>query len=529
MRNNGHNGCDSPLHSITSHVVMPDGRPYSGSNTPRNGRKTSRSGNAGWKKSNDIAHVPIDFHAFPDGTLVEMVRNPSDSQPRLLIWKNGKATIEDEFRHADWSFVPPDLERSLLEATRLPTTISPNTTLEDLLERTQKCISTYVDLQPEYVRLVSNFVLCTWLADRLTVAPYLWITGPCSAGKTKLLRLMHCLCRRALLVSNISPASLYLLPNAITPTLLMDEFEPGRGGRNRELENFLRCGSTQGGRAIRGGKLYDTFCPKVISSRIATADGALASRAVFISMIPTGRFLPELGLSTQEEIANQLHGQFFRYRLENYSRALSDGLSKLDFVPRMRDLARALAAPLFGHRQLEQLLIQDLQPQNEGAKLSLHGEPEWVVATALFEEAHHRGVFTVGDLTIDVNEWLEKIGETYSLTPRAVGNYLRSLGFSPLKLGSIGRGLRMTQQLAKQVHKLAAVLGIKRADITYYQAIDNGWAGKSCSLCDQYGLLVLEDGTKLRTEDPFKEIRERGRARRAAQKVGETSDVDQPA
>jgi hypothetical protein len=87
----------------------------------------------------------------------------------------------------------------------------------------------------------------------------------------------------------------------------------------------------------------------------------------------------------------------------------------------------------------------------------------------------------------------------------------------------------MTQQLAKQVHKLAAVLGIKRADITYYQAVDKGWAGKSCSLCDQYGLLVLEDGTKLRTEDPFKEIRERGRARRAAQKVGLTSDVDQPA
>jgi hypothetical protein len=170
MRNNGHSGCDSPLHSITSHVVMPDGRPYSGNNTPRSGRKTSRSGNAGWKKSNDIAPVPIDFRAFSDGTLVDLVRNPGDSRPRLLIWKNGKATIEDEFRHADLTFVPPGIERSLFEATRLPTAISPNATLEDLLQRTQKCVSTYVDLQPQYIRLVSNFVLCTWLADRLTVA-----------------------------------------------------------------------------------------------------------------------------------------------------------------------------------------------------------------------------------------------------------------------------------------------------------------------------------------------------------------------
>jgi hypothetical protein len=520
MRNNGHNGCDSPLHSITSHVVMPDGRPYSGNNTPRNGRKTSRSGNAGWKKSNDIAHVPVEFRAFSDGTLVELVRNPSDSRPRLLIWKNGKAAIQDDFRHADCSFVPPDIDPSLMGATRLPNAISPNATLEDLLQRTQKCISTYVDLQPRYVRLVSNFVLCTWFADRLTVAPYLWITGPCSAGKTTLLRLMHCLCRRALLVSDIRPASLYLLPNAIKPTLLIDEFEPGTGGRSREVEHILRCGSTQGGRAIRGDKLYDTFCPKVISSRIATADGALASRAVFISMLPTGRLLPELERSTQEGIANQFQGRFLWYRLEKYSLPLSDGLSNgADFVPRMRDLTRVLAAPLFGHEQFEQQLIEDLQPQNEGARLSLHGEPEWVVATALFAESHHGGVFTVGDLTIEVNELLGKIGETYLLTPKAVGNYLRSFGFNPLKLGSMGRGLRMTQHLARQVHKLASDLGIKRADIVYYQALDPGWAGQSCSHCDEYDLLVQEDGTKLRTEDLFKEYRERGSARRAAQKV----------
>jgi hypothetical protein len=534
MRNNnthnGHNGSDSRLHSITSHVLMPNGKPFSGNNTPSNGRKNYRWDEGQRAKSSGTAYVPVDFRTFSDGTLVELVRDPSDFRPRLLTWKNGKTAIQDCFRHADRTFVPPDIDPSLMGAMRLPTAISRNATLEDLLHGTQKCISTYVDLQPQYVRLVSNFVVYTWFADRLTVAPYLWITGPYSAGKTKLLRLLHCLCRRALLASDISPASLYLLPNAIIPTLLIDEFEPGRGGRNRELEHFLRCGSTQDGRAIRGGKVYDTFCPKVISSRIATTDGALASRAVFISVMPTGRFLPELERSTQEEIANQLQGQSLRYRLENYSRPLPDGLSKrAGFVPRIRDLTRALAAPLFGHQQFEQLLIQDLQPQNKEAKLSLHGEPEWVVATALFTESHHGGVFTVGDLTIEVNDLLGKIGETYLLTPKAVGNYLRSFGFCALKLGNIGRGLRMTQQLARQVHKLATDLGIKRADIVYYQAIDQGYAGQSCSLCDEYGLLVQEDGTKLRTGDLFKEYRERGRARRAAQKVGGTSDVDQPA
>ena len=87
-------------------------------------------------------------------------------------------------------------------------------------------------------------------------------------------------------------------------------------------------------------------------------------------------------------------------------------------MPRMRDLT-PLAAPLFGHQQFEQLLIEDLQPQNQGAKLNLLSEPEWVVGTALFADAHHyRGVFTVGDLTIEVNNLLGKIGETYLLEPR---------------------------------------------------------------------------------------------------------------
>ena len=514
MRNNNHNGPDdrySPLHSITSHIVMPDGKHLSGNNTPNNRRKSSRSEDGRWVKTNNTAYVPIDFRAFSDGTLVELVRDPSDLRPRLLVWKDGKTTIQDNFRYADRSFVPPSIERSLMGAMCLPAAISPCPTVEDLLRRTQDCLSTFIDLQPQHVRLICNFVLYSWFADRLTVAPYLWITGPYGAGQTKLLRLLHCLCRRAVLASDLSPASLYLLPNAIMPTLLIDEFEPGKGARHHGLQHFLRCGSTQEGRAIRNKKVNETFCPKIISSRIATLDVALASRVIFISMLPSCRLLPELDRAAQDRIAHQFQGQFLRYRLENYSKSLTENVSvRAGFTARMRDLTRALAARLFGHQQLEQQLLEDLRAQNEEAKLSRHGEPEWVVASALFDECHHQsGALTVGDLTITVNERLVRIGETYLLQPRAVGDYLRSLGLQTCKLGNLGRGLRITRQLARQVHKLASDLGIKRADIVFYQAIDAGYAGMPCSLCDEYGLLLQDDGAKLRTVDPYKRLHER--------------------
>jgi diguanylate cyclase (GGDEF)-like protein len=42
------------------------------------------------------------------------------------------------------------------------------------------------------------------------------------------------------LVSDMSLASLYLLPSTIMPTLLVDEFDPGQGSRYRDMLRFLR-------------------------------------------------------------------------------------------------------------------------------------------------------------------------------------------------------------------------------------------------------------------------------------------------
>ena len=210
----------------------------------------------------------------------------------------------------------------------------------------------------------------------------------------------------------------------------------------------------------------------------------------------------------------EIQGQFLDYRLQNYSRISTKIDREMpDFTPRMRDLARALMAPLLGHRQLEQQLLDDLESLNEEAKLRRHSEPEWAVATALFEECHRTtDTLTVGSLTGTVNEILGRIGETYTLQPRAVGDILRSLRLETYKVGNRGRGLRITQQITGHVHRLARDLGIKRSDILNHQAVDAGYAGRPCKQCEDCGLLMRWDGTPLRTVDPFKKLREKGRA-----------------
>jgi hypothetical protein len=70
---------------------------------------------------------------------------------------------------------------------------------------------------------LSLFILATWIADRLPSVPYLLVQGPFGSGKTPLLKLLSCLCRRSILLSGLTPSEFFSLPLALRPTLLLDE------------------------------------------------------------------------------------------------------------------------------------------------------------------------------------------------------------------------------------------------------------------------------------------------------------------
>jgi hypothetical protein len=444
----------------------------------------------------------VNFRVFPNRTIVELVRSLTQpGRPRFLVWKAGSVKFQESFDYDGSQFVPPRIDVSLINATRLPTGIAPCGSAGDLLHEIALCVSEYIELAPEYVRLVSNFVLYTWFQDLLAVAAYLWVIGPYTAGKTRLLTLLHALCRRGVMASDISPAALYMVPNAIMPTLLIDEFETSSRAGDRDRLRLLRSGSTHEGHVIRGGNVYDTFCAKVVVSRQEPSDAALASRAVFIPMLPTRRVLPNLDTAVLQQIADRFQPRFLHYRLEHYSQVVTQNRPRVaKFAPRMRDLALALAAPVLGNPQLEAHLFKVLAAQDKEAKVARHGEPEWAVLTALYRDCHRTGgTLTVGSLAYTVSDVLIGNDETYHLSPRAVGSTLRSLGLNTEKLGNQGRGFRLTKQFVHRVHKLASELGIKRADILPYATVDAGYAGYPCSHCAAFGLLKRDDGKKLRT------------------------------
>jgi hypothetical protein len=496
---NGHGSGQSE--TAPSLIHLRDGRsvPIEVVNSP----KGSRNGHMKLPPTAQSLTQESQFEVLPGGILVDLVRERS-GDIGFVVFRDGTATFHNTFQNRSVTLIPPQIHRSIVDVVRLPKSLGISKTPRKLLSEINDVLFTYLDLEESDRKLVGYFALCPWLNDLQQVAPYLWIIGPYSCGKSTLLRLLSAICRRPVVAGDISPAALYTLSTSLRPTLLLDEFEMTGDARSRSLQHLLRSGSSQGQRVFRGPKAYDVFGPKAIGSRQGPGDAALASRGLVVTMRPTTRDLPALDLDALAGIADRLQPSLLAFRLENYERVKPAALASSRLSPRMLDIARALSLPLLGDPDLECELIEIVKPHDAQAKIDRHGEPEWVVITALYARIHRAtNTLTVQELTFEVDDVLANAGESYRLKPRKVGDILRSLGYPTQKLGNQGRGLRLSQELVRSIHTTAKNLGVCRADILYPEAIDSGYGGHPCSLCEENGLMVDHDGRRLRCVEGY--------------------------
>src|SRR5260370_9991523 len=112
------------------------------------------------------------------------------------------------------------------------------------------------------LHVLADFVLSTWFVDRLDVAPYLSVVGLPQSGKTTLLKVLSLVCRRSLLIADISSASFYEACARFMPTMLIDE--TGSIRSNRTLRHMLRSGTTRDVLAVRNDRVFHCYGPKVI-------------------------------------------------------------------------------------------------------------------------------------------------------------------------------------------------------------------------------------------------------------------------
>jgi hypothetical protein len=447
----------------------------------------------------------VEFTILPDGRMVDLVRSiRQPSNLGFLVWQDGNIRLTSHIEYNGELLVVPKVDPTVMSALRLPTMAKPCPEIGELFMLMMNHIETYVDITAEYSFLIAAFVLSTWFSDRLSVVPYLSICGPPESGKTVLMRLLHCLCRRAMHASTITPASLYRSAAQVRPTLLIDEADFGKDRTSRDVERLLRGGNRQGSRVLCNGKAFENFGPKVIASRVPLEDAALVSRNINIVMTPSDRDVPFLDSDAEEKLSDELQPKLEMFRLLHYGKGVASQHSGfLKFPPRLRDNARALAAGMLGNEELQQRLAGALESQVHSMQFDRFSEPEWVVMLALFGLYHFwNGDRYVHELTEETNRILRENGEACLYSPKRVGRIVnKSLGFPTRRQGE---GYRVELTLAgRKIHSVAKAMGIKRADIHHWRSVKSGLAGEPCSLCSEFGMMMDHEGKRLLTLDEF--------------------------
>lgn len=451
----GGSNADLP-HSMADTLAVP----HEKGSTEQNG--------AGSSTGQPLTRQPVDFAELPDGTSLELIRgdagNSSAACPRFLVWNKGVAAAVDYFEHDGRMLVPPLLPDSLLGKIRLPDRAEDCPTAAKLYAELEDWIQRYIDLPFRSTPIVAAFALSTWFTDRLTVAPYLSICGPTGSGKTTLLRLLHCVCRRPVLLAGTIPPSLYSLLPSMHPTLLLDEVRYNGSESCNTTLCWLRAGNAHGVSVSIGGRLVEPFAPKVLCSRLPIADLALSSRALHISMIATTRELEPLSEAALDEIAANFQNRLLMLRLRTLrhldsktAEAACEGSS-----PRVRDLMFALMLPLVGDRRVIRLLKQALQDQQEYARVERALDRDGLVASALAFYCHRPGLskIHVGHITASINDGRKRAKEEESFSAKSIGSVFKSFGLQTKKLSAAGRGIELTWENRIRIHEIMRSYGI---------------------------------------------------------------------
>jgi hypothetical protein len=434
-------------------------------------------------EGNSVAE--IDFAELQDGTLVELVEDAKHpGRTCFAVWKQGEVRFVDRLEQDGQVFVPLPRNNEVLGRLRLPSAVSPYDSVQALLRRLESLISQCVAVDEKYVRVLADFVLSTWFVDRLDVAPYLSVVGLPQSGKTTLLKVLSLVCRRSLLIADVTSASFYQACTRFVPTILIDE--TGSIRSNRTLRHMLRSGTTRDVLAVRRNRIFHCYGAKVISWLETPDDAALNSRCVLIPMFESkNSALVRLDEPKVQQMAADLQAQLLRFRLENYNAVKPAAVAGDEVLrPRTRDLLRALSAGDAQDAGRCQDLLKFFE-SGEAVPLEPLSPEHNAVLCALFAIIHP-GDFSliwISHLTDKVNRFLEQSGDRLRLLPRKVGAVLTSFGFTNRTRTNSGWVLYLSQQDAEKLHQLAACYGIDGFKDRFLSISPD-----DCTLCRAAGL-----------------------------------------
>jgi hypothetical protein len=394
---------------------------------------------------------------FPDGSMVELIRI-SGGELNLLSWNGKAAKTAKQFVWHDEIFAPLCIDPTIMRSLQLPSNIAEYGSTRKLFTDISSLISLTTRLSDLVVRTLTFFVFATWLTDSLPVAPFLWIVTPPMTTTAPLLQALRLLCRRALVVNDISSVRFQSLPMELRPTLLTEVFQP-----TRRVLNLLRASTRHGALIGTRGKAVDPYCAKIVFAPEPLRDPASAGFPLELVLFPTREYVPLMGSSEAERIAAEYQAKLLHYRLVNRAQVCTPAFDLSQLTVRMRDVAVSLAAPIVGDDDLQAQILPLLKPVDSEIRVDCALQLSAIVLEGLLARCHTTTGqhFPVFDLTKDVNTILCGRGEALEVSPERIGWTLRALGLHTNFIPGGRKGLVLLNDVRKKIHDLAAAYGVR--------------------------------------------------------------------
>jgi hypothetical protein len=339
----------------------------------------------------------------------------------------------------------------------------------DLVERVAGFLEAQVQLTPHDSMLGAAWILASWFADCLPLAPGLLIVSPFTEVVVELFRVFGFLCRRSLHIADLQPAGLVSLPLHLQPTLLLN-----LAGLPRHLSSLIRASNIRGSYVVRAGQILDLHCPKAIFSYRGHVDESIAQGMIRIAVAPAELVGTERDV-TVEMLAEELQAALFMYRLRNHRAVSKSNFDAPGFGPGLHATARALGSAIVGDPALQARVVDLLRGQNEDSSALVIMTPEFGIAYVLLTLIHQRASASVrvAELAKRVNVVMRANGEFYEYTPSEIGFRLSSLSLFRSRCAA-GMELRFDRTLSVRVHDLARKLGVPMASEEFPDCADCG-------------------------------------------------------
>lgn len=298
--------------------------------------------------------LPTVSAVFNDGSMLEMIYQPTDKRSAFVLWRDGKWSTETGFNANPFQrWVPYSPNNNLIknEVVLLPSEPEEYGSEEQLLGEIQSFIHHYVDVSSLFEKIASYYVLFSWVYDGFNELPYLRLRGDPGSGKTRFLLTIGSLCYKPIFASGASTVSpLFRILDAFRGTLIIDEGDFRLSDERAEIVKILNNGNAKGFPVLRSevsGKgefnprAYAVFGPKLVATRGFFEDRALESRCLTEEMGQT-RLREDVPINltqTHKEEALHLRNKLLLFRFQNlHKRQASEELVDRAIEPRLNQI-----------------------------------------------------------------------------------------------------------------------------------------------------------------------------------------------